>query len=290
VAPLSLDEVVGIDVHVHMRGTTAPSDVDERGRYFREYFGNKKQQAATIDELAEEYRAHKMMAVLLNGTDITVTGRVPMPNDDVAAAVRAHPDVFIGFGVVDPWQGKLALDEIRRCKEELGLVGIGELNPARQHFFPNEQRFYPLWKLAEDLEMPVMFHTGMAAVGAGAPGGLGVKLKYTQPMLLDDVAADFPALKIIAAHPSWPWEAESLAIARHKANYFIDLSGWAPKYWSPELVKYVNSVIQDKAMFGSDSPALDLDRWLSEFAAMTFKEDVRKKIMRENAIAFFGLK
>jgi hypothetical protein len=229
-----------------------------------------------------------MMAVLLNGTEVTISGQERLPNDVVADAVRAHPDVFIGFGAIDPWQGKLAENEIRRCKEELGLTGVGELNPARQHFFPNDTRFYRLWETAAELGMPILFHTGMAAAGAGAPGGLGVKLKYTQPIHLDDVAADFPELKIIAAHPSWPWQAESLAIVRHKANVYMDLSGWAPKYWSPELIQYVNSIVQDKAMFGSDT--IDMDRWLSEFAELPFKEEVRKKVMRENAVTFFGLK
>jgi predicted TIM-barrel fold metal-dependent hydrolase len=115
----------------------------------------------------------------------------------------------------------------------LGLSGIGELNPARQHFFANDVRFYPLWEQCAKLNMPILFHGGMAAAGAGTPGGMGIKLKYSQPIAIDDVAADFPELKIISAHPTWPWTAESLAIARHKANYYIDLSGWAPKYPAP---------------------------------------------------------
>lgn len=284
--PLTMDEIVGIDVHVHMRGNPET----EQTRYFDKYFHNKKPQAETIDALADEYRAHKMMAVLLNVTEVTVSGNAGLPNDAVAAAVHDYPDVFVGFGAIDPWQGKLAENEIRRCKEELGLTGVGELNPARQHFYPNDTRFYPIWEVADELGMPVLFHTGMAGAGAGAPGGLGVKLKYCQPMLLDDVAADFPTLKIIAAHPSWPWQAESLAIARHKGNYFVDLSGWGPKYWPSELTQHLNTTIQDKAMFGSDSPAIDLDRWLHEFSDIPLKDEVRQKVMKENALSFFGLK
>src|SRR5438128_12697601 len=96
----------------------------------------------------------------------------------------------------------------------------------------------------------------MAAAGAGTPGGMGIKLKYRQPIAIDEVAADFPELKIISAHPTWVWTAESLAIARHKANYYIELPSLVPKYFPVELLLNVNTFNQDKAMFGSDRPAI----------------------------------
>lgn len=284
--------ITAIDVHVHIhdararqnQGPEAKARAEAMARHFR-----NERKPLPIEEQADQYRERNMMAVLMNGTNETITGEKGTPNDFVAEAVREHPDVFMGFGAIDPWQGKLALNEIRRCKEELGLHGIGELNPARQHFYPNDSRFYPLWAEAERLGMPILFHGGFAAAGAGTPGGRGVKLKYCQPMLLDDIAADFPELKIICAHPTWPWTAESLAIARHKLNFYIDLSGWAPKYFPAEVVQQVNSLLQDKALFGSDAPSLPLDRWLSEFDQLEIKPEVRPKIMLENAKKLFGL-
>ena len=83
--------------------------------------------------------------------------------------------------------------------------------------------------------------------------------------------------------------AESLAIARHKANYYIDLSGWAPKYFPAELVHNINTLLQDKALFGSDWPAIGVERWLEEFQQVNMKPEVRKKIMLDNAVKFFGL-
>jgi len=166
---------------------------------------------------------------------------------------------------------------------------VGEINPARQQFFPNDTRFYPLWEECQKLELPILFHSGMAGAGAGTPGGMGNKLKFTQPIHLDDVAADFPELKIICAHPSWPWTAESLAIARHKSNFYIDLSGWSPKYFAAELVQQVNSILQDKAMFGSDWPAIGVERWLDDFEKITIKPEVKQKLMLDNAKKFFGM-
>lgn len=280
-----------IDVHVHihdaraweLRGPEARQRIEEQAKYFK-----RAAEPLSLEAQADQYRERNMMAVLMNGTDETVTGMKPLPNDFVAEAVEKHPDVFMGFGIVDPWQGALARREIRRCKE-LGLAGIGEFNPARQHFYPNDMRFYPLWEEAEQLGLPVLFHSGYAAAGSGRPGGKGVKLKYTQPIHLDDVAADFPGLTIISAHPSWPWTAESLAIARHKANVYIDLSGWAPKYFPAEVVQQMNSLLQDKMLFGSDSPSLPLDRWLREFEQLEVKPEVRRKVMLDNASQLFGL-
>jgi hypothetical protein len=280
-----------IDVHVHihdararaLQGPEAVRRFEEKARYFK-----REATDLPVEEQAEQYRSRNMMAVLVNSTDESITGLKPVPNDFVAETVQQFPDVFMGMGIIDPWQGELARREIVRIKE-LGLHGIGELNPARQHFYPNDRRFYPLWEEAERQGLPILFHSGYAAAGSGTPGGGGVKLKYCQPMLLDDVAADFPDLKIICAHPSWPWTAESLAIARHKPNFYIDLSGWAPKYFPEELVTQVNSMIPHKALFGSDAPSLPLDRWLADFEQLPLKPEVRQKIMLDNAVKLFGL-
>ena len=286
-----MKNVTAIDVHVHihdararaLQGPEAQRKFEEKARYFK-----REAKHVSVDEQADQYRGRNMMAVLMNSSDESITGQKAVPNDFVAETVAQHPDVFMGMGAIDPWQGELARREIRRIAE-LGLHGIGELNPARQHFYPNDRRFYPLWAEAEAQGLPILFHSGYAAAGSGTPGGGGVKLKYCQPILLDDVAADFPDLKIICAHPSWPWTAESLAIARHKPNFYIDLSGWAPKYFPEELVTQVNSMISDKALFGSDAPSLPLERWLTEFEQLPIKPEVRSKIMLENAKRVFGL-
>ncbi|MBI4528403.1 MAG: amidohydrolase [Deltaproteobacteria bacterium] len=280
-------EVKAIDSHIHLLDEKTLASKGERAQQMARYFGRERK-PVSIDELADQYRARNMMAVIMNSTDQTVTGLTPVPNDHVVEAVRKHADVFLGFGVIDPWQGKVALNEIRRIKD-LGLHGIGEINPARQQFFPSDTRFYPLWEEIQKQGLPILFHMGMAGAGAGTPGGMGFKLKYTQPIHLDDVAADFPQLTIIGAHPSWPWQEESLAICRHKANFFIDMSGWAPKYFPKEMVHYANTILQDKMLFGSDWPAIGVERWLEEFQELPIKPEVRQKILLENAKKLFKL-
>lgn len=281
--------VVAIDAHVHLADETWAATVGDHevASSIATFFGRRRE-VVPIDEMASEYRARGMMAVIMNTTDSTVTGRASVPNDHVAEVVDAYPDVFLGFGVVDPWQGKLAEKEIARCKS-LGLIGIGELNPARQHFRPNDQRFYPLWAAARELGLVVAIHGGYAAAGTNRPGGAGVKLGNSRPILIDDVAADFPDLQLICAHPSWPWESEALAVAMHKRNVHLDLSGYAPRYFSDELRRSIKSRIPDKVLFGSDWPSLTVERWTREFEDLDLPPEVREKVLLTNAMRLFQL-
>lgn len=281
-------ELKAIDCHVHPWDEVSLANLGGgRLETLSSTFGHEVR-PVSMGDLADQYRQRQMMAVLLATDDSTTSGLPPVPNDHVAQAVRDHPDVFLGFGGVDPWKGSLAVNEIRRIKG-LGLIGL-KFNPGRQHFFPNDPRFMVVWETAAELGLVCLFHTGMMGNGAGVRGGLGFKLKYTAPIpYLDDIAADFPDLTIISAHPGWPWQDEQLALARHKGNVYLDLSGWAPKYFPPQLVQQANSLLQDRVLFGSDWPLLTPERWLTEFAELPFTDEVRKKILLENAKALFGL-
>jgi predicted TIM-barrel fold metal-dependent hydrolase len=288
--PLHPDDVVAIDVHVHPQTEEFIRAMGPRAAQMSAYFGRPVRQPVSFAALADQYRERKMMAVLLNTTDVTTSGVPAVLNDAIAQAVKDHPDVFIGFGVVEPQLGELARVEIRRCAEELGLKGLGEFNPGRQAFYPNDQRYYPLWEEASRHNMVMLFHGGMMGAGAGTPGGMGYKLKYGRPIpYLDDVAAVFPDLRIIGAHPAWPWQEEALAIARHKTNFYIDISGWAPRYFPAQLVQYAGSILQDRVLFGSDWPVMDVERWLTEFEQLNIKAEVRPKIMLQNARALLSV-
>lgn len=271
-----------IDIHVHPRTPEFIAAMGERAQQMAAYFG-RPLETIGYDQLAARYRSRGMRAVLLNASyEVSAGGTDPVPNQRFAADLAPYGDVFRGFGGVDPWAGEAAVREIRRLPE-LGLVGL-KFNPGRQNFRPNDRRFYPLWEEAQACGLVVLFHTGMMGAGAGRPGGMGYHLQYGRPIpYLDDVAADFPRLSIIGAHPAWPWEAEGLAVARHKGNYFVDLSGWAPRYFSPQLVQAVATYLQDKALFGSDFPVIAVERWLEEFDRLAIPDAVKEKIMRRNA-------
>jgi predicted TIM-barrel fold metal-dependent hydrolase len=286
---LHIDDVVAIDIHTHPQTEEFLAAMGARRRQMGEHFKSERT-PVSFAEQADLFRDRKMMAVLCNSDDETISGVTGAPNDLIGAAVQAHPDVFIPFAGIDPHKGPVAIEEIRRCHAEFGIKGIGELNPVRQKFFPNDETFYPIWETCQELGIVVMFHMGFAGAGAGRPGGMGYKLEAARAIPhLDDMAADFPDLQIIHAHPGWPFHHEAVAACWHKSNFWIDLSGFAPRYFPDEVVHYANSLIQDRVLFGTDWPVIGIDRWMDEFAELPLKDSVRPKILKENARRLLGI-
>lgn len=271
-----------IDMHVHVPrqpGLPEQEVVPQMRRFFR-------LQAAPgdADEMAAKYKELDIFGVIFSiGDTESSTGEPPDANDYVAEIVRRYPEQFMGFATVDPWRGKQAVLELERAVRQLGLKGL-KLHPIHQAFFPNDTRFYPIYEKCVELGVPVLFHTGFAAAGAGMPGGAGLKLKYSAPIpCIDDVAADFPQLTIVMAHPAWPWIEEQIAVALHKPNCFIDLSGWSPRYIPEALIRETNTRLRDKVLFGSDYPYMPPDRWLREFEELSIRDEVRPRVLLENA-------
>jgi predicted TIM-barrel fold metal-dependent hydrolase len=216
------------------------------------------------------------------------TGTKAVPNEEIAEAARRYPDAIIPFASIDPAKGKAGARQVRRLVEEYGVRGF-KFHPNVQAFFPNDRMAYPLYEAIEECGAISVFHTGQTGIGAGAAGGGGIRLKYSNPMFVDDVAVDFPGMKIILAHPSFPWQDEALSVATHKPQVYIDLSGWSPKYFPPQLVQYANSLLQDKVLFGTDYPLLTPERWLADFDKLPIKDSVRPKILKDNAARLLGL-
>jgi uncharacterized protein len=290
-ASMNIDELVAIDVHTHAEVSSDghPSLSPDLMAASEKYFGAHGHRQPTVDEIAAYYRERKMAAVVFTVDAEYATGHPPIANEEVAEACARHTDTLIPFASVDPWRGKAGAREARRLVERYGVRGF-KFHPSIQGFAPNDPVAYPLYEVIEELGVPALFHTGQTGIGAGVPGGGGVRLKYSNPMLIDDVAVDFPELRIILAHPSFPWQDEALAVATHKPYVYIDLSGWSPKYFPPQLVRYANSLLQDKVLFGSDYPVITPDRWLADFDKLEIKPDVRPKILKTNAARLLELK
>ncbi|HEX4818252.1 MAG TPA: amidohydrolase family protein [Nonomuraea sp.] len=287
---LNLDDLTAIDVHTHaeISADGHPSLSPELSAASAAYFKVHGTREPTIPEIAAYYRERKMAAVVFTVDAEHATGHPPIANEEVAAACAEHADVLIPFASIDPWRGRAGVRAARRLVEEHGVRGF-KFHPSLQDFAPNDRMAYPLYEAIEQLGVPALFHTGQTGIGAGVPGGGGIRLKHSNPMLVDDVAADFPELRVVLAHPSFPWQDEALAVATHKPHVHIDLSGWSPKYFPPQLVRYANSLLQDKVLFGSDYPVISPDRWLSDFAKLDIKPEIRPKILKSNAARLLGL-
>src|SRR6201747_2326383 len=287
---LDLASLVAIDVHVHVEadehGHLSMDDelLDAASKYFK---GDPYH--PTVPQIAADYRALNMAAVVFTVDSELATGHPTLSNEEIAEAAAAHPDVLIPFGSIDPARGAAGVRAARRLVEEHGVRGF-KFHPSIQAFAPNDPAVYPLYEELQSLGVPALFHTGQTGIGAGLPGGRGIKLRYSDPMLLDDVAADFPGLTIIMAHPSVPWQDAAIAVAQHKANVYIDLSGWSPKYFPPQLVRAANTLLKTKVLFGSDYPLIRPDRWMRDFEQLEIRDEVKPLIMKENAIRALGLR
>ena len=287
---MDLAALDAIDVHVHVdpasHGGFARDQelLDASAKYFRA----DQDRTPTLAAIAEHYRARRTAAVVFTVDAPAGTGHPPLSSEEIADQAAEHADVLIPFGSVDPHAGKRAVARARRLVTDHGVRGF-KFHPSLQAFEPNDTRFYPLYEALQELGVPALFHTGQTGIGAGLPGGRGIKLRYSAPMLLDDVAADFPHLTIVMAHPSVPWQDEAISIATHKANAYIDLSGWSPKYFPPQLVRAANGLLKRKVLFGSDFPVITPDRWLADFAQLDIKDEVRPLILKDNAARVLGL-
>jgi len=286
--PIDLDAVTAIDIHVHVEddGHGHHALDDELMAASAAYFKAGVSRTPSMADIAAYYRERGLAAVVFTVDAQTATGHPPVSSAQIIADARAYDDVVIPFASVDP----LAPDAAGRLRElaAAGARGL-KLHPSLQAFVPSDRAHYPLYEAAAELGLPVIFHTGQTGIGAGLPGGRGIKLRYSDPMLIDDVAADLPELTIILAHPSVPWQDAAISMATHKANVFIDLSGWSPKYFPPELVRAANSYLQDKVLFGTDFPLLTPERWLRDFDTLEIKPAVRPKILKDNAVRVLGL-
>jgi Predicted metal-dependent hydrolase of the TIM-barrel fold len=291
---MNLDELIAIDIHTHAEEPCCgPRDdgYDEFQAGMARYFGNPagaKGMLPTVEETAAYYRERRIGCVIFPVDSERETGFRRYENEEVARIAAANADIMIPFASIDPAKGRLGAREARRLVREFGVKGF-KFHPTMQAFYPNDRSAYPLFEAIAEEGAITLFHTGQTGVGAGMRGGMNMRLKYSNPIYLDDVAADFPDMPIILAHPSFPWQEEALSVATHKPNVYIDMSGWSPKYFPPILVRYANTILKHKMLFGSDWPAITPDRWLADFETIEIRDEVRPLILKENARRLLNL-
>jgi uncharacterized protein len=279
-----VEDLSAIDTHAHLEPEGSGQAAD---RAAKEYFGDSGVGRGQ-KEMAQYYRSRKIGCIVFS-VDERLTGRPQVSNDDVAAFAAENADIMIAFASIDPTRGPEAAREARRLIATGGIRGF-KLHPPLQQFHANDRIAYSFYEAVAEARLPVIFHTGHSGIGSGQPGGGGIRLKYGNPMDIDDVAVDFPDMTIILAHPSFPWQDEAISVCLHKPQVYIDLSGWSPKYFSPTLIQYANTLLKHKMLFGSDYPLIAPDRWLEDFERIAIRDEVRPLILKENAVRMLGLK
>jgi uncharacterized protein len=284
-----LDSLVAIDTHVHVeQDSKGCCSLDqELMDASAAYFKADDNRTPTVEDLAAYYRERRIGAVIFTVDSTTASGHPALSSEEIIDIASAHSDILLPFASVDPLNANAA--ERVRTLVQHGAKGF-KFHPSLQAFEPNDVRYYPIYEAIAEAGLPTVFHTGQTGIGAGLPGGRGIKLRYSDPMLLDDVAADFPTLTVVLAHPSVPWQDSAISMATHKCNVYIDLSGWLPKYFPAQLVRAANGPLRQKVLFGSDYPVISPDRWMKSFGELEIKPEVRPLIMKENAITMLGLR
>ncbi|WP_166866002.1 MULTISPECIES: amidohydrolase family protein [unclassified Salinibacterium] len=286
---IDVDQLTAIDMHVHVEvdghgHSSLPDDLAEAASHYFSADGPRPD----LDSIADYYRERKMAAVVFTVDAETNLGHSPLSSAEIAEGAARHNDVLIPFGSVDPRKGARAVDDATRLIEESGVRGF-KFHPTVQGFDPSDPQHEALYAVLQEAGVVALFHTGQTGIGAGMRGGYGFRLALSNPMLLDTVAANFPDLQIVMAHPSVPWQDEALSVATHKHNTWIDLSGWSPKYFPAELVRYANSMLKKRVLFGSDFPLLTPDRWMRDVEQTALKPEVMPGILKDNAVRLLGL-
>jgi predicted TIM-barrel fold metal-dependent hydrolase len=272
-----------IDFHVHLPtpdwldGSMA-GYVEAAEAYFRSTVPRQ-----SLGELADKYRALDAKAVLLAWDAETATGRPRVPNETIAAACRDYPDAFTGIGSVDPHKGN-AVAEVANIAA-LGLRGV-KFHPSLQAFAPDDPAFWPVFAACQEHGLLALFHTGTSGIGARQPGGQGIRIDYAHPLKLDAVAAAHPQLTVVAAHFGWPWHMDLIAVALHKTNVYIDISGWSPKRIPAEVVRELKGRLSGQFVWGSDFPFISPDRCLAELDELGLTSET---LLRDNAARILNL-
>ncbi len=276
-----------VDFHVHLPtpdwldGSMA-GYVEAAEAYFR-----STTQRETLDELAARYRALDVRAVLLAWDAETATGRPRVPNETVARACEQYPDAFTGLGSVDPHKGERAVAEVAEIAR-LGLRGV-KFHPSLQAFDPADPVHWPIFAACQEQGLIALFHTGTSGIGARQPGGQGIRIDYAHPLRLDPVAAAHPSLTVVAAHFGWPWQMDLIAVALHKTNVYIDISGWTPRRIPAEVIRELRGRLSGQFLWGSDFPFFTAERCLAELAELDLPADVAQAVLHDNAARILGL-
>lgn len=252
-------------------------------------YWNRSWASKSEEDVLKDFTSAGVEAVLVALDLETTIATPPVTNESVHAMWKRHPKRIIqAWGAVEPAKGEIAIRQARKAVKELGFIGF-HFHPIMQHFAVNDRRHYPLFEEISALGAAVMIDVGTTGMGAGLPGGMGARIRHAHPSAIDDLAADFPNLKILMAHPGWPWVDEATAVALHKGNVYWEMSGWAPKYFPGNLKIDMRARLQDKVMFGSDYPSMPYERILREWGELGYKDEIMEKIFHKNAERILGL-
>jgi predicted TIM-barrel fold metal-dependent hydrolase len=263
--------IPGIDVWTqHIQGT-APGVNPEGENVFRNY------------GMLDVYYQGTDVAKMIDAMDRDGVGVALMAGDNeaVAQAQNAHPGRIFGQYHANPTHIMKAVRELEHYVRQRGFVAL-RIEPFLWRKPPTDRAYYPLY--AKAAELGVTFQTQVGHTGPLYPSETG------RPIYIDEVALDFPELRIVCGHIGWPWTEEMIAVAWKHKNVWIDTSAHVPKHYPPEFVRFLATFGKDKVCFATDYPLLQWERVLKEVGALELSPEVRRRFLHDNAVRAFNLK
>jgi predicted TIM-barrel fold metal-dependent hydrolase len=224
----------------------------------------------------------RSLLIAVRAGDLRVRGSFEVPYDAIAKICRAHPDRFSGLAGVDPTRGIEGLRDLRQAVQEHGFVGA-HWYPHWFSMAPNAPLIYPYYATCCELDIPIMMQVGHNLIYSRDRRLPSV----AHPILLDQVAIDFPDLVLIGIHIGSPWTDEMISMCWKHANVYTAGDAYAPKHWPASFVRYADSYGSAKVLFGTDWPVIDPERAVAEVAALGLRPAAHAQLMRENALRIF---
>ncbi|MDI6907154.1 MAG: amidohydrolase family protein [Thermoanaerobacterales bacterium] len=243
--------------------------------------GNPLPPVGTLEEFIADLDEAGISKVVCTGRDIESTSAWKVTNDYVARIMNRYPDRIIGLAGIDPNKGPAAVTEVERAINELKLKGVS-MDPFGANMYANDRRMYPIYQKCAELDVPVFITIGPLPVG-------GTYLSYGSPMPVDEVATDFPTLKIVCSHGGWPFTYEMIAIAFRHDNVYFETSVYHFLPGAKLIVEAANSILGDKVLFASAHPFAQLKPTVEKFTKLPFRDDVLRKVLWDNAARLFKL-
>ena len=226
----------------------------------------------------------RSLLIAVRAGDIRVPESFEVPYESVHKVCSEYPDRFSGLAGIDPFRGMQGLRDLENAVNEMGFVGA-HLYPHWCELPPNHRKYYPYYAKCSELGIPIMMQVGHNLVYSRKRRLPSVG----KPIYLDQVAIDFPELKLIGIHIGIPWTEEMISMCWKHENVYTASDAYAPKYWPESYVHYANSYGQKKVLFGTDWPVIDPVRAVEEFNQLNFRESASQRILRENALEVFNL-
>jgi uncharacterized protein len=226
---------------------------------------------------------HSLLIAVRAG-DLRMKGSFEIPYERVHEVTQEQPERFSGLAGVDPFRGMQGVYDLERAVREYGFVGA-HLYPHWFGLAPDSAQYYPYYAKCCELDIPIMMQVGQNLIYQRDRRLPSVG----RPITLDQVAIDFPELKLIGIHIGIPWTDEMIAMAWKHDNIFIGADAYAPKYWPPALLHYINTYGSNKVLFGTDWPVISPERAISEIEELGLRDGSKQKLLRDNALEVFRL-